>query len=287
MNESARHLYRNGTAAVTYGNPAWQAAKDSRVIDMLVDYSTPNVLRRSDGHQFVNLCSCSYLGLHSHQDILEGAISAIRKTGALDLPISRIRLRLNLLEEFEEGLSDLFGARTICAVTSSAATSGVLPLIASGHMIGDGRPPVMIFDRHAHFSMDYIKPICADETLVLTCRHNDLDFLESAAGSTRTSHMSATGSIRWAGLRRSESFYIYKIATVSFCSSMTATRFLCMAIEGAVMRELQWTKSGRAQLSSRHSEKASVALAGSSCWGQIRGKIPYSLWWSIGVVPRA
>ena len=181
MNESARHLYRNGTAAVTYGNPAWQAAKDSRVIDMLVDYSTPNVLRRSDGHQFVNLCSCSYLGLHSHQDILEGAISAIRKTGALDLPISRIRLRLNLLEEFEEGLSDLFGARTICAVTSSAATSGAcLPLIASGHMIGDGRPPVMIFDRHAHFSMDYIKPICADETLVLTCRHNDLDFLESA-----------------------------------------------------------------------------------------------------------
>ena len=28
--------------------------------------------------------------------------------------------------------------------------------------------------------MDYIKPICADETLVLTCPHNDLNFLESA-----------------------------------------------------------------------------------------------------------
>jgi 7-keto-8-aminopelargonate synthetase-like enzyme len=179
LDQEARHLYRNGASAVNHGDPAWQIAKDKELIDIRVDYSNSSVLRRLDGHEFVNFCSCSYLGLHSHPDILEGAISAIRKTGAMDLPISRIRLRLNLLEEFEDGLSDLFGARTISAVTSSAATAGVLPLIASGQMTG-GNPPVMIFDRHAHFCMDYIKPICADETLVLNCPHNDLEFIEDA-----------------------------------------------------------------------------------------------------------
>jgi 7-keto-8-aminopelargonate synthetase-like enzyme len=174
------HRYRNGTTAVSLGNPAWQAAKDQGLIDIRADYKTPNVLKRLDGHEFVNLCSCSYLGLHSHPEILEGAISAIRTVGAMDLPITRIRLRLNILEEFEEGLSDLMGARTLSAVTSSSATAGVLPLVASGHLGSEGTPPVMVFDKFCHFSMDYIKPICADETTVLVCPHNDMDFLESA-----------------------------------------------------------------------------------------------------------
>lgn len=173
------HRFRNNASAVEYGNRGWETALANGLIDIRVDYETPNVLRRLDGHHFVNLCSCSYLGLHSHPAILEGAIDAIRTQGALDLPISRIRLRLNLLEEFEDQLSDVMGARTICAVTSSAATAGVLPLIASGHIGRDGKPPVMVFDKFAHFCMDYIKPICADETTVLTCPHNDLNFLEA------------------------------------------------------------------------------------------------------------
>jgi 7-keto-8-aminopelargonate synthetase-like enzyme len=173
-----RHRFRNNVSAVEYGNRAWNTALANGLIDIRVDYETANVLRRLDGHRFVNLCSCSYLGLSSHPAIIEGAIEALRSQGAMDLPISRIRLRLNLLEEFEAQLSELMGARTICAVTSSAATSGVLPLIASGHLSRDGKPPVMVFDKFAHFSMDYIKPICADETMVLTCPHNDMNYLE-------------------------------------------------------------------------------------------------------------
>jgi len=172
------HRFRNNISAVEYGNRAWSIAHDNGLIDIRVDYETPNVLRRLDGHRFINLCSCSYLGLASHPAILQGAIDALQSQGAMDLPISRIRLRLNLLEEFEEQLSTLMGARTICAVTSTAATAGVLPLIASGHLSRDGRPPVMVFDKFAHFSMDYIKPICGDETRVLTSPHNDMNFLE-------------------------------------------------------------------------------------------------------------
>jgi 7-keto-8-aminopelargonate synthetase-like enzyme len=172
------HRFRNNVSAIEYGNRAWSIAHENGLIDIRVDYENPQVLRRSDGHQFINLCSCSYLGLTSHPALLEGAIDALRTQGAIDLPISRIRLRLNLLEEFEERLSALMGARTICAVTSSAATAGVLPLIASGHMSRDGKPPVMVFDKFAHFSMDYIKPICGDETQILTAPHNDMNFLE-------------------------------------------------------------------------------------------------------------
>ena len=170
--------FRNNGTAIAYGNHAWQTAFNNKLIDIRVDYETANILRRSDGHHFVNLCSCSYLGLSSHPVILQGAIDAIRSQGAMDLPISRIRLRLNLLEEFEDALSTLMGARTISAVTSSAATAGVLPLIASGHLSVDGKPPVMVFDKFCHFSMDYIKPICGDETTVLTAPHNDMTFLE-------------------------------------------------------------------------------------------------------------
>ncbi len=172
------HRFRNNVSAVECGNRAWSIAHENGLIDIRVDYESPQVLRRLDGHRFVNLCSCSYLGLASHPDLLEGAIEALRTQGAIDLPISRIRLRLNLLEEFEERLSALMSARTICAVTSSAATAGVLPLIASGHMSRDARPPVMVFDKFAHFSMDYIKPICGDETKILTAPHNDMNFLE-------------------------------------------------------------------------------------------------------------
>jgi len=156
------HRYRNNNSAVEYGNRAWNEALQNGLIDIKVDYAEAPYLRRSDGHRFINLCSCSYLGLANHPAILEGAIDALRSQGAMDLPITRIRLRLNLLDEFEAQLSQLMRAHTICAVTCSAATAGVLPLIASGHLCPGGKPPVMVFDKFAHFSMQYMAPVCGD-----------------------------------------------------------------------------------------------------------------------------
>jgi 7-keto-8-aminopelargonate synthetase-like enzyme len=172
------HRFRNNASAIKDGNQAWNAALEGGLIDLRVDYDVNGRLRRLDGHRFVNLCSCSYLGLANHPAILEGAVEALRTQGTIDLPISRIRLRLNLLEEFEHQLTELMGVRTVCAVTCSAASAGVLPLVASGHLCDDGRPRVMVFDKFSHFSMNLIKPICADETEVLTAPHNDLNYLE-------------------------------------------------------------------------------------------------------------
>lgn len=178
MSSDKIHRFRNNATAIGLGNQAWSVALDAGLIDIRVDYGEGGRLRRLDGHEFVNLCSCSYLGLANHPMIIEGAVETLRSQHAMDLPISRIRLRLNLLEEFEAQLSELMGARTICTVTCSAATAGVLPLIASGHLCDDGKPRVMVFDKFSHFSLNVVKPVCADETTVLTSPHNDMNFLE-------------------------------------------------------------------------------------------------------------
>ena len=178
--EPSIHRFRNNTKAIALGNPAWEEARENNLIDLRVRaVGNDRLALEEDGFQFVNLSSCSYLGLHDHPAIVEGAIEALRQEGVLDVSISRVRIRLSLMDELEERLSTLFRARAISAVTASAATSGVLPLIASGHL-SDGEPRVMVFDKHCHFSMNVIKPICADETLVLTAPHNDVDYIEDA-----------------------------------------------------------------------------------------------------------
>jgi 7-keto-8-aminopelargonate synthetase-like enzyme len=174
------HRFRNNSKAIALGNPAWEEAREHHLIDLHVQVAGNDRLREeSTGFEFVNLSSCSYLGLHYHPAILEGAIAGLRRAKVLDEPISRVRIRLTDLDELEARLAALYRARCIATVTASTATAGVLPLLASGHL-ADGTPPVMVFDKHCHFSMNLVKPICADETTVLTCRHNDVDFIADA-----------------------------------------------------------------------------------------------------------
>jgi 7-keto-8-aminopelargonate synthetase-like enzyme len=174
-----QHRFRNNARAVEVGNPAWQAAADNGLLDNSVRYVGNDLLeRQSDGHRFVNMISCSYLGLHSHPWVLEGARAAIDSEQTFALSASRLRIRFSIIDELEAGLSDLYRAHCVSAISTSVASAAVLPLIASGHLTDDGQPRVMVFDRFSHFSLNYIKPICADEAPVYTCPHNDLDYLE-------------------------------------------------------------------------------------------------------------
>ena len=173
------HRFRNNAKAVEVGNPAWQAAADNRLLDNSVRYvGNDRLERQSDGHRFINMISCSYLGLHSHPWVLEGARAAIDSERTFALSASRLRIRFSIIDELEAGLSELYRARCVSAISTSVASAAVLPLIASGHLADDGQPRVMVFDKLAHFSLNYIKPICADEAPVHTCPHNDLGYLE-------------------------------------------------------------------------------------------------------------
>jgi 7-keto-8-aminopelargonate synthetase-like enzyme len=171
--------YRNNEKMIGTGDRVWQRAAEDGLIGIKVDFESNNrVIDREHDHEFMVLCSCSYLGLNHHPKIIQGAIDALQECRTTSLSMSTVRVRLNLLARMEEGLSELYGCRALPGASCSALSAGILPLLASGHLTEDGKPRVMVFDRFCHFSMAYIKPICGDESLVLTSPHNDLNYLE-------------------------------------------------------------------------------------------------------------
>jgi 7-keto-8-aminopelargonate synthetase-like enzyme len=174
----APHRFRNNAVAVPLGNRGWDEAMAHGLLGIRADFQGRDRYQDSAGHRFINLCSCSYLGLNHHPALRAGAIAALQREQAITMPISRVRVQINLLDELEAGLASLYQARSVTAISCAAASAGVLPLVASGHLAADGEPRVMVFDRFCHFSMNLIKPVCADETTVLTAPHNDLDFIE-------------------------------------------------------------------------------------------------------------
>lgn len=171
--------YRNNEKLIGMGDRVWQRAAEDGLIGIKVDFESNNrLIDREHDHEFMVLCSCSYLGLNHHPKIIQGAIDALRECGTTSLSLSTVRIRPNLLARLEEGLSELYGCPALPAASCTALSAGILPLLASGHLTEDGQPRVMVFDRFCHFSMAYIKPICGDESLVVTAPHNDLNFLE-------------------------------------------------------------------------------------------------------------
>jgi 7-keto-8-aminopelargonate synthetase-like enzyme len=172
-----KNVHGNHRRVVDLADGLFEYGRQRGVFDIVGRVSTEDRLTRPDGSPFVNMCSCSYLGLHEHPAILRGAIEAIEREGTIDLALARVRIRPPILDELEAALSRLFGAHAISTISATAAVTGILPMLASGALT-NGSPPTMIFDRFAHFCMALMKPACADETEVLTCPNNDLDFIE-------------------------------------------------------------------------------------------------------------
>jgi 7-keto-8-aminopelargonate synthetase-like enzyme len=169
------HRYRNNDKLIGVGNIFWNLSEEHGVAGIVGDLGG-GVLRTADGHEFVNFTVCSYLDLDTHPKVIEGAVAAVRRFGVLDHCIPRTRVQIPALLELEESLGELFDAMVVSAISTAAASTGLLPLIASGHL-GNGTRPLMVFDKNAHVSMANAKPSCADETEVVTCRRHDLDFL--------------------------------------------------------------------------------------------------------------
>jgi 7-keto-8-aminopelargonate synthetase-like enzyme len=133
--------------------------------------------RLEDRPQVIDFVRCSYLGLDNHPLIIAGAIEAIEVHGSLHWSCARTRLNFDLLAELEETMGEMFSARVLAFSTVMLANLGAMPILASGQLTG-GRKPVVVFDRLAHISLAYHKPVVADETRVETIAHNDIDALE-------------------------------------------------------------------------------------------------------------
>ncbi|MBB3118016.1 8-amino-7-oxononanoate synthase family protein [Pseudoduganella violacea] len=179
LHSSGRNAYRNNSKMIEVGNRFWSDSAAHGLMGIVANRRGDNRLLSEDGHAFINFGCCSYLDLDCHPAILAGAHAALDRYGALDHCTSRVRVQLPALLELEAALGELFQAPIVTAISASAATTGLLPLLASGHLT-QGQRPLMVFDKHAHFGMNLMKPVCADETEVLTCPHNDLNFIEDA-----------------------------------------------------------------------------------------------------------
>lgn len=190
--------YLNVQKSISIGNPSWESAKESQLTDLLVEHIGGARLRDQNGHEFINMCSCSYLALDVHPKIVQTAADYVLKAKTVNLPTSRIRIRLGMLDEAEEALSSHFQCEALTALSCSAASVAVLPLMAAGVFSG-GERPLMIFDKHCHFSMNQMKPNCGDETEVVTCGHNDLDFIEDACKKNKSVVYVAEGAYSMGG----------------------------------------------------------------------------------------
>lgn len=170
--------YRNTEKMLRQADPVWLSAEERGLIDLEVDAPSNNsYIVSGTGHEVLSLCSFAYLGLNTHPKVIDGAIGALRETRSMGLGVGHTRARHRLLGNLEDDLSELFGAYVLTGVTCSSLTAGILPLLAAGYVGEPGRR-VMVFDRMCHFSMAYMKPVCAEESPVFTCGHNDLDYLE-------------------------------------------------------------------------------------------------------------
>jgi 7-keto-8-aminopelargonate synthetase-like enzyme len=172
------HQHTNIKKAIQIGNVFWDVTDAAG----LTNISTRNLGQGrheaiASGHQFTNMSSYSYLGLDAHPTILRAAAEAVLNTGSLNTSISRIRVQFDILQQAEEALASLVNAETLTVPSCAAAAAATLPLLASGTLTGDVAP-LMVFDKNAHFCLNMMKPICADETEVQTIRHNDLNALE-------------------------------------------------------------------------------------------------------------
>lgn len=130
-----------------------------------------------EGRELTNMSSYSYLGLDEHPGIIEAAAKCLDESRILNSSLSRVRVRLGVLNEAEERLSSLFDADVGTVTSCAAGVWSMLPLLASG-VLSDGVRPVMVFDRHAHFCLQSMRSLCAMETEVRTIPHNDVEKLE-------------------------------------------------------------------------------------------------------------
>ncbi|MFW9080236.1 aminotransferase class I/II-fold pyridoxal phosphate-dependent enzyme [Pseudomonas sp. P2757] len=203
------NLFTNYRKVIARADHDWETAESGKIAALNVQVKGPNHLQDQHGRHFHHFCTTSYLGLDHHPALLEGAIAALRETGTLRVANSKNRCKLAILDQYENELSELFGAVCLSTLSCSAASAGILPLLASG-VFTQNRPPVMVFDRLAHYSMNHLKANCADETQVLTGPHNDMDFLESVCQRHTSVAYIADGAYSMGGVANLDSLLYLK-----------------------------------------------------------------------------
>ncbi|QIS15549.1 aminotransferase class I/II-fold pyridoxal phosphate-dependent enzyme [Nocardia arthritidis] len=171
------HQFANIRRQLQLSNTFWDDSTTHGLVDIVAADMRDGIVNDRAGRTIVNFSSYSYLGLDSDPRIIAGAHRGLDETATINSSISRMRIRLSLLEEAEQRLSLTFGAQAVTVSSCAAAAWATLPLLASGEFT-DGHPPLVVFDKNAHFCLNAMKPLVADETELVTIDHNDIEALE-------------------------------------------------------------------------------------------------------------
>lgn len=168
----------NTSLVVKYFEPAYAAAVRSQLMQVTIKDRRGKTVTLPDDRDVVEFINCSYLGLDLHPEVVAGAQRVIGEWG-VHFCCARSRFSIEPQRQLEAGLSELFRGRAITFPSVSNAHLSVLPLIASGVLLKPGklRKVRLIFDRFAHASMQFLKPILATNARIETIGHNDLDEL--------------------------------------------------------------------------------------------------------------
>jgi 7-keto-8-aminopelargonate synthetase-like enzyme len=131
-----------------------------------------------DGREVIEFINCSYLGLDVHPEVVE-AYTSVPKEWGVNFCCARSRFSIEPLRVLEEELSSWYRGRAITFPSVTTTHLSVMPLLSSGVLIDEKCPPKVrwIFDRFAHSSMQYLKPILMQEASVDTIPHNSLEDL--------------------------------------------------------------------------------------------------------------
>jgi 7-keto-8-aminopelargonate synthetase-like enzyme len=172
------HQFLNIKKSTRISADFWNVTRDAGLFDLVVAGLGDGRHRvLADGHEFVNMASYSYLGLDTHPRLVRAAAEALLSEGSLNTSSSRRTMRFGALRDAEVALSELFDVEAVTVNSCATAAWTSLPLVASG-LFTDDVPPLMVFDKSAHFCLNAMKPNVADEAEIITIPHNDVGALE-------------------------------------------------------------------------------------------------------------
>jgi len=166
---------RNTWSMLGESAPNYERAVKSQLMQVNIQDRKGKTVVLPDGRRVVEFVNCSYLGLDTRPDVIAAAQRAVQDWG-VHFCCARSRFTIDPNRVLEEELGALFGGRAITFPSVTSAHMSALPLLASGALVG-GRKMRLIFDRFAHASMQYLKPLLMQEADVVTIGHNALDEL--------------------------------------------------------------------------------------------------------------
>lgn len=124
------------------------------------------------GKKLLHFGSCSYLGLETDQRLKQASIDAVNKYGT-QFSSSRVFLQMELYDEVESMLGEIFGRPALLAPTTSLGHISTIPVLIDDRF-------AVIADQQVHNSVrNAIQMVKGDGVYVESLKHNRIDLLET------------------------------------------------------------------------------------------------------------